>query len=285
TEQDLNRAGALLTLAMVSAIRGDAAASRAHADEVLAISERIGWPWGTAIALWTLGFLALSEGDAPAAVQFLGPLAAATEAIGLYEWSIAKPLPDAIEALVATGDLDTAGRLTDALAAWGRTHDRPWSLALSGRCRALLEAAAGDLDSAQAAAKRALADHARLPMPLEHGRTLLILGQLQRRRGERRAARESLERATAIFEDIGAPLWAEKARAEVRRIGVRRAPTELTENERLVAELAATGATNREIAERLFMSRRTVEANLARAYRKLGIHSRAELGATMAGRG
>jgi DNA-binding CsgD family transcriptional regulator len=284
TEQDLNRAGALLMLAMASAIRGDAAPSRARADEVLAISERIGWPWGTSIALWTLGFLALSEGDAPAAAELFEPIVAAPEALGIYCWGIAKALPDAVEALIATGDLESAARHTDALAAWGRAHDNPWSLALSGRCRALLEAAAGDLDSAQAAAERALADHARLPMPLELGRTLLVLGQLQRRRGERRAARESLERATAIFDEVGAVLWAEKARAEVRRIGVRRAPTELTENERLVAELAATGATNREIAERLFMSRRTVEANLARAYRKLGIHSRAELGATMAGR-
>ena len=121
-------------------------------------------------------------------------------------------------------------------------------------------------------------------MPFELGRTLVVLGQLQRRRGERRAARESLEGALTLFERIGAEPWVARTRAEIRRIGVRRAPAELTENEQLVAELAATGATNREIAERLFMSRRTVESNLARAYRKLGIHSRAELGATMAAR-
>jgi DNA-binding NarL/FixJ family response regulator len=65
---------------------------------------------------------------------------------------------------------------------------------------------------------------------------------------------------------------------------VRRAPMELTANEQMVAELAGNGLTNREIAAQMFLSRRTVEANLARAYRKLGIHSRAELGATMAGR-
>ncbi|MDP9343951.1 MAG: LuxR family transcriptional regulator [Actinomycetota bacterium] len=69
----------------------------------------------------------------------------------------------------------------------------------------------------------------------------------------------------------------ERARAEIGRIGVRRAPAELT-----AGELAATGLTNREIGSRLFMTRRTVEDNLARAYRKLGIRSRAELGARMA---
>ena len=65
---------------------------------------------------------------------------------------------------------------------------------------------------------------------------------------------------------------------------MRRAPEELTEGEERVAHLAAQGLTNSEIAARLFMSRRTVEANLARAYAKLGIHSRAELGALMAKR-
>ena len=65
---------------------------------------------------------------------------------------------------------------------------------------------------------------------------------------------------------------------------LRRAPAELTESEQRVAELAAEGLTNPAIAARLFMSRRTVEANLARAYRKLDIRSRAELGAVMAGR-
>ena len=270
---------------MTRAIRGDADGSRADAAQALAISERLGWPWGVQAARWCQALLALSEDDAPTAVTLLEPVVAAMEALAIYEWALAKPLPDAVEALVAVGDLDSAARLTDALAAWGRARDRPWCLAVSGRCRALLDAAGGDLARAQAAAERALVEHERLAMPFELGRTLLVLGQLQRRRGERRAARETLQRALAVFESIRASPWSEKARAEARRIGVRRAPAELTENEKLVAEMAATGSTNRDIAAQLFMSRRTVEANLARAYRKLGVHSRAELGATMAARG
>jgi DNA-binding NarL/FixJ family response regulator len=77
-------------------------------------------------------------------------------------------------------------------------------------------------------------------------------------------------------------MWAEQARAELGRVGLRRAPDELTPTERRVAELAATGLTNREVASAAFMSPKTVEANLARVYRKLGIASRAELGARMA---
>ena len=74
------------------------------------------------------------------------------------------------------------------------------------------------------------------------------------------------------------------ARAELERVGLRRAAQELTETELRVAELAATGMTNREIAAQAFISSKTVEANLARVYRKLGIRSRAELGAWLEGR-
>ena len=81
---------------------------------------------------------------------------------------------------------------------------------------------------------------------------------------------------------MGSPLWRKRALSEIKRIGVRKAKTGLTENESNVAELAAQGLSNREIAGRLFISQRTVESNLARAYRKLGIDSRAELGALMA---
>ena len=114
-------------------------------------------------------------------------------------------------------------------------------------------------------------------------RTLLVLGRVQRRAKQKAAAKQSLERALELFEALPAPLWSERAREELSRIGLRRAaPGELTESERRVAELAASGLTNREVAARLFMSPKTVEANVARAYRKLGIHSRAELGARLA---
>jgi DNA-binding CsgD family transcriptional regulator len=279
------RAFALMLRAMVRTTRGDDTGGHADAAQALSISERIGWAVGVGQSLWGLGLVALSRGDPQTAAGVLAPVVATVEAVGVYEWPIAMSIPDAIEALVATGELEQAGRLTDALAGWGRRLDRPWALATAGRSRALLEAAAGNLASAQGAAEQALVAHERLPFPFELGRTLLVLGQVQRRRGERRAARETLRRSLEVFERIGARPWAEMAEIEIRRIGVRRAPEELTENELRVAELAAQGLANPEIAARLFISRRTVEANLARVYRKLGIRSRAELGATMAARG
>ena len=109
------------------------------------------------------------------------------------------------------------------------------------------------------------------------------MGRLHRRVNHKRAAAESFQQALELFERLGAPAWAERARAEFARVGLRhRPPDELTETELRVAELAATGLTNREVATAAFMSPKTVEANLSRVYRKLGIRSRAELGATMA---
>jgi DNA-binding NarL/FixJ family response regulator len=126
-----------------------------------------------------------------------------------------------------------------------------------------------------------LADAA--PFPLERGRTLLCLGTVRRQAQRKRSAGEALEQALAIFEALGARLWAEKARAELKRIGGRPRPSnELTATERRVAELAARDRSNKEIAAELFMGVSTVEAHLSRVYRKLGIRSRTGLAARIA---
>jgi DNA-binding CsgD family transcriptional regulator len=98
------------------------------------------------------------------------------------------------------------------------------------------------------------------------------------RRKEKRLAGETLAEAARIFVELGSPLWAGRARAELERAGLRqRDPGELNETERRVAELAAQGLSNQEIAQHAFLSVKTVEANLTRVYRKLGIRSRAGL--------
>lgn len=120
-------------------------------------------------------------------------------------------------------------------------------------------------------------------MPFERARTLLVLGRLQRRKGKRRAARLSLEEAFRTFDELGTTLWAAKASDELRRLGMHAGQGgELTPSEHRVAELTASGLTNREVAAALLVSPKTVEANLARIYQKLDIRSRAELGQRMA---
>ena len=119
-------------------------------------------------------------------------------------------------------------------------------------------------------------------MPFERARTLLLLGQLLRRQRSRDAATAALDEAVCVFERLGARLWVQRVHAEVGRMAGIQHRTGLTAAERRVAELAATGMTNREVAAALFISPKTVEANLMRVYRKLGIRTRAELGTKMA---
>jgi DNA-binding CsgD family transcriptional regulator len=149
---------------------------------------------------------------------------------------------------------------------------------VSARARGLLRAAQGDLDRALEDLQRALVCHADLDMPIERGRTLLCLGRLRRRRGERSEAQQCLEEAVATFETSGAGGWAERARHDLERASSRRGDRdELTTTELSVAELAASGLRNEDIAAQLFITTKTVEANLTRIYRKLGIRSRASL--------
>jgi DNA-binding NarL/FixJ family response regulator len=156
---------------------------------------------------------------------------------------------------------------------------RLWISATLPRCRALVLAADGKiveaLDTLEKAAEAA-------GLPFELARTLLVKGRLHRRAKHKRAAADALQQALELFNRLGAPTWAERAGHELGRVGLRpAAPRELTETERRVAELAAVGRTNQEVARELFMSPKTVEANLSRVYRKLAIRSRAELGARM----
>jgi DNA-binding CsgD family transcriptional regulator len=229
--------------------------------------------------------LELSLGDADAAHRCLGPIADLITQVGVEEPGIMRFLPDEIEARVALGELDGAAALLEPFEAMARRVGRRWAIATAGRCRGLLRAAHGDLDAALVALDGAIEELGNLPYRLELGRTLVVKGRVHRRRREKRGAREALERALEIFEERGARLWAETARRELARLGGRPAtPTELTATEQRVAELAASGLTNREVAEAAFLSPKTVEGVLARAYRKLGIRSRAELGASMAAR-
>ena len=109
-----------------------------------------------------------------------------------------------------------------------------------------------------------------------------MLGTVQRRLKQRRAARATLTEAVGIFDRIEAPLWAARARAELDRISGRGpGSAELTATERRVADLVARGLSNRETAAELFVSVRAVESTLTRMYAKLGVRSRSELAARL----
>jgi DNA-binding CsgD family transcriptional regulator len=256
--------------------------ARASAAEALETAEAMGdQEWG-ALALGVLGRIELSLGNVEAAAGYLRDPPGELLAKG-YRDPTAPLWADAIEALIAADEVEQARRYLECYEESAERAETPWGRASAARCRGLLDAREGDFPVAFAAFERSLHELEGLPYPFERGRTLHCLGTVRRQAQQKKAAREALEQALAIFEELGAPLWAEKARAELRRISGRRpADEELTETERRVAELAAEGRTNKEIAAELFMGLSTVEAHLSRVYRKLGVRSRSGLGARLA---
>jgi DNA-binding CsgD family transcriptional regulator len=133
---------------------------------------------------------------------------------------------------------------------------------------------------------QALLEHGRWGNQFEEARTRLAYGELLRRRRRRAEARELLTAAAAAFERVGSLIWRDRAMAELRLAGERTpaqrrapgpGPEALTRQEGEVVELLRAGLSNREIAERLFLSIKTVEGHLTTIYGKLGVASRAQL--------
>jgi DNA-binding CsgD family transcriptional regulator len=251
-------------------------AARASAEEGLAYSRTSAYDFAVIITLGVLGRLELALGNLEAAAAHLRDLPRQLTAGGINDPS-APVWADAIETLIALGELEQARAYLDEFEQNARHFGSQYTMAAGVmRCRGLLLAAEGDLEDAFETFEGGLIEQSER-WPFERARTLLCLGTVRRQAQQKKAAREALEQALAVFEELGARLWAEKARAELKRISGRApASDELTESERRVAELAARGRTNREIAAELFMGMSTVEAHLSHVYRKLGVR-RAEL--------
>lgn len=276
------RAWALHAQALVQAHAGQGDEARATIAEGLRVARGAGALAQASQLTSTLGFLELSCGDPAAAHAPLGPLAELVGSYGVVEPGVVRFMPDEIEALIGLGQFDAAQRLLSLLEERALALDRVSMRAAAARSRALLTAARGSFDAARAAIAEALAQHERLDEPFELGRTLLAQGAIERRGLRRAAARAALTRAREIFDGLGAPLWSERAASELARIpGRGPASPELTEAERRVATLAAEGLANKEIAARLYVTVRTVEAHLSKAYAKLGLRSRAQLAARL----
>jgi DNA-binding CsgD family transcriptional regulator len=272
-----NRRRALTLQAMVDAYCGDADAARGEALTSLEECDATNDVLGVIRSLKALGVLELSLERHEAAVSHLRRAVDLEETAG-YHPSVLRVLPDAIDAMVAVGSCDEAAAVVRRLERAASASDLPWLRAMVARGRGVVDAANGDLGGARVWLQRALAEHAHLAQPFERGRTLLVLGTVERRARQKRAARDALEEARQLFDMLGAPRWVHRARSELARIGGRPPrPLALSASERKVAELAAEGHTNREIAAAMFLSDKTVEAHLTHIYRKAGVASRRQL--------
>jgi DNA-binding CsgD family transcriptional regulator len=188
-------------------------------------------------------------------------------------------LPELIEAAVRAGDHEAAATAHKILSGRALAAGTPWALGLRARCEALL-ARGGD---AEGCYLESISQLKRCRMAVDLARTRLLYGQWLRRAKRRRDARHQLRSAHDMFSAMGADRFAEQAAAELRATGERaRARTpetavDLTPQETRVADLAATGASDSEIAAQLFISPSTVDYHLRKVFRKLNVTSRTQL--------
>jgi DNA-binding CsgD family transcriptional regulator len=257
--------------AWIEAAQGREAACRAHASDALneALDRRL-VPQAS-FARWALGLLELGAGRAEEALAQLEQIEHPVVAV--------LAAADYVEAAARSGATAHARArlaLLEALAANARP---PWALAAAARCSGLLEPGSeGDAHFAEA-----LELHGDVDRPFDLARTELLYGEYLRRVRRRTEARNRLRSAYEAFEQLGAEGWAERAHRELRTTGEiarKRDPStlgDLTPQELQIARIVADGATNREVAAQLFLSKRTIDYHLRKIFAKLDITSRSEL--------
>jgi len=255
--------------------RADKARDVAHEGLEVALRTRAALPASLNTAV--LGFIELSLGRPVEAHEHLGPVIKQLEVVEHIEPALLRFLPNEIEALIGCGRLDEAEPLLVTFEERTRRLGRISALAAASRCRGQLEAAQGHLKQAIGEFRRALEWHDKLTQHFERARTLLSLGIVERRTKQWASARATLQESQDVFESIGGELWAEKARAELGRLGLSSSDEGLSPTEQRIASLVFEGKSNREMAQALNLSVKTVESNLTRIYRKLGLRSRAQL--------
>lgn len=266
--------------ALGAAGRGRAEDAARWSDSAIALGEARGNQWHVLGALRVRGIAALLAHDPERAVESLQRAWEHTQREGVDDPGVFPVAPDLVEALLELGRIDEARAVAERLRELAEQQEHPWGLATARRCSGLVRLASESYEEEAAAALvQAAADYSERGLRFDEARSLLGLGRAQRRLKRWGAARRSLEQAAAVFDVLGSPGWADETRSELARVGARRptAAGALTPAERRVAELAAEGLSNKEIARALFVAVNTVEAHLSHAYVKLGIRSRSQL--------
>ncbi|MFC7246924.1 LuxR C-terminal-related transcriptional regulator [Catellatospora aurea] len=229
--------------------------------------------------LFALGHLLLVTGHPKEALQALEEVRTLETRQQVRDPSVLPWHADLAEALICLGHLDQARDLLTETRRTATDLGRSSVLPALERSQALLDATLGDYNAAAQRLTDA-ADHLH-HLPIERGRTLLALSHTERRGRRRASARTAAQSAAELFNTHQAHPWNEAAIRTLHRLDPARTHRDtlprLTTAEQRCAELAASGASNRDIATALTISVKTVEANLTRVYRKLGLHSRIQL--------
>lgn len=278
------RLNSLVVCARVEAVTGQDEPCRRHAGEAIAMSSKTQTQSYRAMAHAALGSLHLARQEFASAAEHFMIVETFASVEGLIDSPLLWWTADLVECLIGDGRTDEAEVLLVSRSAVESSTSRPTLRAVLARARALVHT--GDFDEHAAEAMRW---HERTSMPFEKARTELLIGQSLRRRRDARA-RSQLAGSLATFERIGAVRWAERCRSELRAAGVRlpRAANELvnlTPQELQVSLAVGRGLSNKEVANQLFLSVKTVEYHLSKAFQKLGVTRRSQLTILLAQRG
>jgi len=279
----------LLWKARVALPRGDLELARQYAEDATALLEGLA-PSGAdratveVLAMSVFAQIAEISGRHAEAHEWTAAVIKLDEQLG-FEPALCECLAGDVACLVTLGKHEEAAQQLERLVELAGRLEIPTLAGFVARAQGLVAAAEGDSAAGIHHLQRAVDcfEGLQSPWPFEHAKTLLMLGGVQRRARQKLAARQTLERALEIFERLGARLWAEETRTELRRISGR--PTRsgaLTATEERVAELVAAGHSNVEVARQLSMSPKTVEWNLSKIYKKLHVRSRTALAAKLA---
>lgn len=279
-DQENARAEHLAVQALALARAGDVEQSTQVAGTALALASDCGLAWSGAVAVWALGEIELANGNPEQALEHLTllwhgnkherhPLIATLAAA------------ETVEAAVRAGRSSEGDVALRRLIGWAEASSNSAIVATVERCLALRSQ---DSAATSESFQRALVLHREAARPFDEARTSLAYGAWLRRQRRKSESRVPLRRAYESFESIGAVGWRTVAAQEMRASGesVRgqdavRSGRHLTAQEMTIAKMVADGDTNRDVAERLYLSVRTVEYHLRNVFAKLGLRSRTEL--------
>jgi len=263
---------------LVAAFSGDGDETRPLIETVMSNSLARGE--GLAMTMAWCATAVLCNGNAQYEEAFAAALAAVEDPSDIWYWGWSTV--ELIEAASRTGRAAEAKPHLERLIQSTDASGTPWALAVQARCRALL----ADGTEAEGLFRKAIELASATPVRLEVARSTLVYGEWLRRHRRTRDARVQLRVARELFMKFGMSGFARRAEGELLASGdrIRTAPaasTNLTPQENRIAELAARGSTNQDIAEQLFISRATVEYHLSKVYRKLGVKTRTQLANTL----
>jgi len=265
----------LALYAWITALLGQEHECRECAAAAMRRGLAAGVGYASSEAHLALGVLELQLGNAAEAIEHFDQIDP-----GPFPSIALLATPEYIDAALRVGEPAKAARTLARFAAWAPVSGTPLVNGMLERCRGVL---ADHDQQAEDLFAEALRHHDHRVPPYERARTQLAYGERLRRTRRRADARIQLRSALDTFDGMGATLWAERARAELRATGETARKRDvstfdvLTPQELRVARLVAAGSSNKDVAAQLFLSSRTVEYHLGKVFTKLGVASRVEL--------